>query len=266
MSSTHRYTAQRTSSSASSQQDSNVRSSAFVQVGAPSDTFNSCRMDSGIAWAGAWAGGGSSRILSSPVERRAKVERLDAASLPVEIRANIERLNAPSPSGKMPTQPRIYTTSPEPDALSSLPDWYNHHPRTTELGQAISSAGPSSTYSMSTEYRARQPIETASYRCTVEGCGKSFSRGYSLTAHMETHDEERVFPFPCQEPNCPKKFVRKTDLQRHHQSVHTMERNHMCDFCGRLFGRADTRRRSVVYKFFTLSKSILISVNITGLT
>ncbi|KAG7150040.1 Zinc finger protein PLAG1 like [Verticillium longisporum] len=60
---------------------------------------------------------------------------------------------------------------------------------------------------------------------------------------METHDDKREYPFPCQIGDCNKRFVRKTDLQRHHQSVHTKERNHKCDYCSRLFARKDTLRR-----------------------
>lgn len=85
--------------------------------------------------------------------------------------------------------------------------------------------------------------EEANFQCKVKGCGKYFSRSYNFKSHMETHDEKREYPFPCTESNCTKKFVRKTDLQRHHQSVHTKERNHKCDFCGRLFARKDTLRR-----------------------
>lgn len=85
--------------------------------------------------------------------------------------------------------------------------------------------------------------EEANYQCQVEGCGKFFSRSYNYKSHMETHDEKREYPFPCQMTGCTKKFVRKTDLQRHHQSVHTKERNHKCDFCGRMFARKDTLRR-----------------------
>lgn len=90
--------------------------------------------------------------------------------------------------------------------------------------------------------------EEANFQCTVKGCGKFFSRSYNFKSHMETHDEKREYPFPCHVPNCTKKFVRKTDLQRHHQSVHTKERNHKCDYCGRLFARKDTLRRSVPYR------------------
>ena len=89
--------------------------------------------------------------------------------------------------------------------------------------------------------------EEANFQCQVKGCGKFFSRSYNFKSHMETHDEKREYPFPCNMPNCTKKFVRKTDLQRHHQSVHTKERNHKCDYCGRLFARKDTLRRYAFY-------------------
>lgn len=85
--------------------------------------------------------------------------------------------------------------------------------------------------------------EEANFQCEVKGCGKLFSRSYNFKAHMETHDEKREYPFPCMAEDCSKKFVRKTDLQRHHQSVHMKERNHKCDYCGRLFARKDTLRR-----------------------
>lgn len=87
--------------------------------------------------------------------------------------------------------------------------------------------------------------EEANFQCEVKGCGKLFSRSYNFKAHMETHDEKREYPFPCLAADCNKKFVRKTDLQRHHQSVHMKERNHKCDYCGRPFARKDTLTRSV---------------------
>lgn len=85
--------------------------------------------------------------------------------------------------------------------------------------------------------------EEANFQCEVRGCGKLFSRSYNFKAHMETHDERREYHFPCQVDGCAKKFVRKTDFQRHHQSVHMKERNHKCDYCGRMFARKDTLRR-----------------------
>ncbi|KAH6877349.1 hypothetical protein B0T10DRAFT_532380 [Thelonectria olida] len=97
--------------------------------------------------------------------------------------------------------------------------------------------------------RTRRPArkhttkEEANFQCEVKGCGKFFSRSYNYKSHLETHDEKREYPFPCPIDGCTKKFVRKTDLQRHHQSVHMKERNHKCDYCGRLFARKDTLRR-----------------------
>lgn len=85
--------------------------------------------------------------------------------------------------------------------------------------------------------------EEANFQCEVKGCGKYFSRSYNYKAHMETHDEKRAYPFPCGVGECNKRFVRKTDLQRHHQSVHMKEKNHKCDYCNRLFARKDTLRR-----------------------
>lgn len=90
--------------------------------------------------------------------------------------------------------------------------------------------------------------EEANFQCEVKGCGKLFSRSYNFKAHMETHADNREYPFPCTVPDCNKKFVRKTDLQRHHQSVHMKEKNHRCDFCGRMFARKDTLRRYVTLK------------------
>ncbi|KAK0651025.1 hypothetical protein B0T16DRAFT_367005 [Cercophora newfieldiana] len=83
----------------------------------------------------------------------------------------------------------------------------------------------------------------ANFQCEVKGCGKLFSRSYNFKAHMETHEEKREYPFPCTVGECNKKFVRKTDLQRHHQAVHMRERNHQCEYCSRLFARKDTLRR-----------------------
>jgi hypothetical protein len=83
----------------------------------------------------------------------------------------------------------------------------------------------------------------ANYQCQEKGCGKYFSRSYNFKSHMQTHDQDREYRYPCEVPDCTKKFVRNTDLQRHHQSVHTKERNHKCDYCGRLFARKDTLRR-----------------------
>ncbi|KJZ78882.1 hypothetical protein HIM_01655 [Hirsutella minnesotensis 3608] len=126
-------------------------------------------------------------------------------------------------------------------AYSSRPSANASHPR-------LQASPPSSTNTAIMARARRVPRkhttkEEANFQCSVQGCGKFFSRSYNYKSHMETHDEQREYPFPCLIGGCSKKFVRKTDLQRHHQSVHKKERNHGCDFCGRLFARKDTLRR-----------------------
>ena len=59
--------------------------------------------------------------------------------------------------------------------------------------------------------------ETASCACVQ--CGKLFQRSYNLKAHMETHDPHRNHPHVCDYIDCDKRFVRRTDLVRHEQSV-----------------------------------------------
>ena len=117
------------------------------------------------------------------------------------------------------------------------------HPQEATLADASARAAWSRLKRKRKVTRRHTTKEEANYQCQVEGCGKFFSRSYNYKSHMETHDEKREYPFPCQVPGCTKKFVRKTDLQRHHQSVHTKERNHKCDYCGRMFARKDTLRR-----------------------
>ncbi|PBP25751.1 putative Transcriptional regulator prz1 [Diplocarpon rosae] len=100
-----------------------------------------------------------------------------------------------------------------------------------------------STMTRTRQLRKLTTKEDANFQCNIKGCGKLFGRSYNYKAHMETHDAGREYPFPCSTQDCNKKFVRKTDLQRHHQSVHMKERNHRCDYCGRFFARKDTLRR-----------------------
>lgn len=78
----------------------------------------------------------------------------------------------------------------------------------------------SSVSSRGQRTRKRRQLTTAAEAShTCEICGKLFGRSYNYKAHLETHDPERVYAHPCLEENCDKKFVRKTDLMRHHQSV-----------------------------------------------
>lgn len=123
----------------------------------------------------------------------------------------------------------------------------SYHERATSFDSASSqSKAARRSHDDGTPVRPQRRLtskEDANFQCAIRGCGKLFSRSYNYKAHMETHDTGRVYPFPCPIEDCNKQFVRKTDLQRHHQSVHEKQRNHQCDFCNKLFARKDTLRR-----------------------
>lgn len=69
--------------------------------------------------------------------------------------------------------------------------------------------------------RQRTTPEEATHECRV--CGKLFKRSYNYKSHMETHNPDRKYPHPCTatvgDTSCTKKFQRKTDLDRHYDSV-----------------------------------------------
>jgi hypothetical protein len=141
-----------------------------------------------------------------------------------------------------------YTTSQDLPSISTLPiPLYDRRSESQEHAP-VSSLGrrKPSTIARTRSPRKLTTKEDANFQCHVKGCGKLFGRSYNFKAHMETHDSSREYPFPCPLKDCTKKFVRKTDLQRHHQSVHMKQRNHRCDYCSRFFARKDTLRRFVL--------------------
>lgn len=80
-------------------------------------------------------------------------------------------------------------------------------------------------------------IGTAVYPCLVAGCGKTFSRLYSLRAHQRVHAVER--PFRCD--SCPASFTRNHDLKRH-SKLHG-KKAWKCSGCAKLFSRRDAIKR-----------------------
>ncbi|KAF2263358.1 hypothetical protein CC78DRAFT_284837 [Lojkania enalia] len=84
-------------------------------------------------------------------------------------------------------------------------------------------------------------VENANFSCTI--CGKLFQRSYNHKTHMETHNPARKREHVCPHKECEKMFVRKTDLDRHQNSVHRKLKIFRCSKCDAHFARKDTLRR-----------------------
>jgi hypothetical protein len=80
---------------------------------------------------------------------------------------------------------------------------------------------------------------TKLFKCTTEGCTKTFTRRYNLQSHLRCHSGER--PFVCK--FCPASFSRKHDLRRHTRSLHSADRPHLCVHCNLSFARSDALKR-----------------------
>jgi hypothetical protein len=94
--------------------------------------------------------------------------------------------------------------------------------------------------------------ENANYSCHV--CKKLFQRSYNHKTHMETHNPNRKKEHLCPHKDCDKLFVRKTDLERHRNSVHKKSKPWSCRRCDNSFSRKDTLRRLVtLLKFICCS-------------
>jgi hypothetical protein len=89
--------------------------------------------------------------------------------------------------------------------------------------------------------RRRDPTRDK-FRCEL--CPKqSFCRKYNLDQHMLTHDVYRKREHVCRFEECGRQFVRKTDLNRHIDTVHKKTKRFKCERCSRAFARKDTLMR-----------------------
>ncbi|KAI9891074.1 MAG: hypothetical protein M1814_003273 [Vezdaea aestivalis] len=178
----------------------------------------------------------------------------------------------PMAGGQMPTHMSIYNPM-----YSSEPSWSTPYGPPSSMPYThqhtrpdVSSYAEPKPISNTERTRKRRRLTTAAeanHTCDI--CGKLFSRSYNYKAHMDTHNPAREHPHVCTIKNCNKKFVRKTDLLRHHQSVHDKQRNFQCSLCEHMFARKDTLRRHSedgCSKRFEISSKVLQTPTLTFTT
>jgi len=126
------------------------------------------------------------------------------------------------------------------------PSMYDPRSFTRPSGSSRRSAVRGHMSSITARTRTRKNWTTpanANYTCHI--CHKLFQRSYNHKTHMETHNPNRRKEHFCPAPDCERPFVRKTDLDRHFNSVHRKLKQFQCLKCDASFARKDTLRRYV---------------------
>ncbi len=80
------------------------------------------------------------------------------------------------------------------------------------------------------------------YKCYLSNCGKRFAQECDLKKHLHIHTEHK--PFKCYLSKCDKRFCQKIDLIRH-ERTHTGEKPFECEAvgCGKRFNRKHALER-----------------------
>ncbi|KAK0748720.1 hypothetical protein B0T21DRAFT_357124 [Apiosordaria backusii] len=90
--------------------------------------------------------------------------------------------------------------------------------------------------SISTSRRGRKfPSDMKTIRCTYPGCDKTFNRPIRLTAHLRSHNNDRIHRCPYE--GCDKSYLEEKHLTQHIKGSHTHEKNYVCtvEGCGKAF-------------------------------
>lgn len=91
--------------------------------------------------------------------------------------------------------------------------------------------------------KVRRQSEAPDRKYTCPVCQRMFDKRYNLVQHEKKHDANRVSQFSCPHVGCGKRLGRKTDVDRHIQSVHVKAKRFACAKCSKRFDRKDTLAR-----------------------
>lgn len=72
--------------------------------------------------------------------------------------------------------------------------------------------------------------DSRQFKCTFEGCNKTFRKKFTLQNHMLTHDNGSNKPITCHIENCNKSFIQINELKRHLRTCHD-EKFYKCEYC-----------------------------------
>ncbi|XP_016986407.1 gastrula zinc finger protein XlCGF8.2DB [Drosophila rhopaloa] len=119
-------------------------------------------------------------------------------------------------------------------------------------------------------HRLRNRQKKSTSELTCDTCGKVFQRRNALVDHMNSHNSERNYPCPecparfvqrsnrdchlrnthmkeylhsCTEPGCERRFQQKRERDQHIKTVHRKERNFVCDTCKASFSHPVNYRK-----------------------
>ena len=104
-----------------------------------------------------------------------------------------------------------------------------------DRGSTPNSPSMNSQTPFSSRSSPRWPSDEKTYRCTYDGCDKSFNRPARLAMHVRSHTNDR--PFVCPHTPCTKSFMRNSHLKHHIKSAHSDVRDYVCEWdgCGKRF-------------------------------
>ncbi|KAG8709432.1 hypothetical protein FRC08_018353 [Ceratobasidium sp. 394] len=111
----------------------------------------------------------------------------------------------------------------------------------TSTSQTVKKQRVTTTETQVARAARRRGMHDVEYKCTVFGCGGTFTRPGNLKRHMNSHAGR--LPFSCEWPNCNQEFSCQKSYQRHYDTQHGGAKKPVCPGCHKEFSRKDALDR-----------------------